>query len=79
MGSRGRSWDRERARKNPLLALLPSHNNSKQSVKVVDFWQSRRNATTHMHVTWPHHMTTTIELERGMAGGSSITQLPQTS
>ena len=67
--------DHEGSEEKP--ALFPSHNNSKQSVKVVDFWQSRlRRATTHMHVTWPHHMTT-IELEQGRpAGGSSITQLP---
>ena len=65
----------ERSEENPL-SFPPSHNNSKQSVKVVDFWLSRRPATTHMHLTWPHHMTTTIELEQGRGGGSSITQLP---
>ena len=56
---------------------LSPHNNSKQSVKVVDFWLSRE-AATHMHVASSHD-DDRVGAGTGMAWQGallSITQLP---
>lgn len=64
------------ARKNPLSFPLTITANNPSKSSTSGRADAADPATTHMHVTWPHHMTT-IELEQGRpAGGSSITQLP---
>ena len=64
------------ARKNPLSFPLTITANNPSKSSTSGRADATDPATTHMHVTWPHHMTT-IELEQGRpAGGSSITQLP---